>query len=168
MESQSRRDPWLVLRTKSRHEHVVANVLQQKCVDNYLPKCKVTRSSRQRGRSLELPLFPGYVFVRPRVDQYAGMRYIRGSCGFVLAGGRPATLPQQELDAVKRLIDHGAALTVNPQLVEGTRVRIDAGPFAGVEGELVSIRNEQHLVINVDVVGSSVRVKVDRDMISVA
>jgi transcription antitermination factor NusG len=165
MQSESRNDPWLALRTKSRHEHVVEDVLRQRCVDNYLPKCKVERSSQGRRRSVEMPLFPGYVFVRPRADQFDGMRYIRGSCGLVLANSRPATLPQRDLDAVKMLIDGGATLTVDPQLVVGMRVRIDRGPLAGMEGELVSIRNEQHLVINVDAVGSSVRVKIDRDMV---
>ena len=44
----------------------------------------------------EMPLFPGYVFVRPRPDQYECMRYVRGSCGLVLAAdSKPAPLPKR-------------------------------------------------------------------------
>jgi transcription antitermination factor NusG len=159
------RNPWLVLRTKNRHESVVESVLQQKQVPTYLPKRAVVRSWQGHKRKIEVPLFPGYVFVRPSASQYEGMRYIRGSCGFVLASGRPAALPERDLDAVKMLVDSGADLTVDPELVAGTRVKIASGALTGLHGELVRIKNQQVLVVNVDLVGSSVRVELDRGVV---
>src|SRR5262249_47060516 len=98
MSSEFPAHPWLVLRTKSRHESVVESALQQREVVSYLPKRKVVSHWQGRKRTVETPLFPGYLFVRPRVEQYEGMRYIRGSCGFVLAGDRkPATLPEKDV-----------------------------------------------------------------------
>jgi transcription antitermination factor NusG len=96
------------------------------------------------------------------------MRYIRGSCGFVRTGSsKPATMPAQDLEAVKMLVDSGASLSIDPELTTGKRVRIVTGPFMGVEGELVCIKGLNLLVINVQLVGSSVRVEVDREAISV-
>jgi len=161
------RNPWLVLRTRNRHEMAVESVLQQKQVPTYLPKRAVVRSCQGRKRKIEVPLFPGYVFVRPSASQYEGMRYIRGSCGFVLASGRPAALPEKDLDAVKMLVDSGADFTVDPELVAGTRVQIVSGALTGLHGELVRIKNQEVLVVNVDVVGSSVRVELDRSAIEV-
>jgi transcription antitermination factor NusG len=158
----------LVLRTKSRHEKVVEGILEQKQITAYLPKTKVVDVCKGRKRIAEMPLFPGYVFVRPRADQYEGIRFIRGSCGLVLAAARPATLPDKDLEAVKMLVDSGAALTVDHDLADGRRVRITGGPFAGVEGELVSVRNQDLLSINVQMVGSCVRVEVDHDMVMAA
>lgn len=159
-------EPWLVLRTKSRHENVVETILQQKHIDAYLPKRKVVRHWRNRKRAAEMPLFPGYVFVRPRADQYEGLRYIRGSCGFVLgADSKPATLPESDVKAVKTLVESDAALTVDAQLVAGQRVKVISGPLMGVEGELVWVKNQGLLVINVELVGSSVRVEVGREII---
>jgi len=166
--NESRVDPWMVLRTRSRHESVVESVLQQKQIDAYLPKLKVVRKRQGRNRALEMPLFPGYVFVRPRAHQYEGMRCIRGSCGLVLAGdSKPATMSERDVGAVKTLVDSGAGLTVDAGLVTGQRVKIIAGPLMGVEGELIRVKNLQLLVINVDLVGGNVRVEVDRDAISV-
>jgi transcription antitermination factor NusG len=165
--SEPQVDPWLVLRTRCRHEKAVEGVLQQKQIIAYLPKCKVVRCARGHKRVLELALFPGYVFVRPRADQYEGLRYIRGSCGLVLADSRAATMPEKDLEAVKMLVDSGAALTVDPELITGQRVKIAAGPLMGVEGELVLVKNQKHLVINIDMLSSSVRVEVDRETISV-
>ena len=85
----------------------------------------------------------------------------------MLADSKPATLPEKDLVAVKRLVDSGAELTVESDLVAGKRVRIEAGPLMGVEGVLVSVKNRKVLVINVDMLSSSVRVEVDREVISV-
>ncbi len=60
------------------------------------------------------------------------------------------------------LVDSGTALTVDPELVAGRRVKIVAGPLMGVEGELVRVKNREVLVLNVNLVGSSVRVEVDQ------
>lgn len=163
---QTHPDPWLVLRTRSRHEHLVDQALQQKQIVSYLPKRKVVRTWQGHRRAVEVPLFPGYLFVRPRAEQYGGMRYIRGSCGLVMSAGcTPARLPEEDVLAVRTLIDSGVALDVDAALVAGQRVKIIAGPLIGLEGQLIRFKNREVLVINVDLVGSSVRVEVAADAI---
>lgn len=157
---------WMVLRTKSRHEHLVESCLQRKSINAYLPKHKVTRRWKDRKRVVELPLFPGYVFVQPNSDQFADMRYIRGSCGLVLVGNQPATMPEKDLQAVKILVGSGADLKLDKSIVVGQRVKVVSGPFAGAEGELVQLKSQERLVINAHLLGSSVSVEVDRCMVS--
>ncbi len=161
-------NPWLVLRTKSRHENKVESDLQQNQITAYLPRQRVVRRSKGQRAVVERPLFPGYVFVRPRLEQFEKIRYIRGSCGFVFAGAKPATMKETELDAVRVLVDSGAALAVEPALVPGRRVRVVSGPFAGACGELVRIKNRDRFVINAQALNSSVSVEVTEDMIAVA
>ena len=60
------------------------------------------------------------------------------------------------------LVDSGAPLTVDAQLIAGKRVKVVAGPLIGLEGELVRVKNQELLVINMELVSSSVRVEVDR------
>lgn len=153
-------DPWLVLRTRSRHENLVESSLRQREIVAYLPRWKGARS--------DVPLFPGYVFVRPRPEQYEALRYIRGSCGFVLGGGsRPAAMPERELRAVMKLVDSGSPLSIDPALGAGRRVKIVAGPLAGVEGSLVRVKSRTLLVVNVELVNSSLRVEVEHGAIEV-
>lgn len=159
--------PWLVLRTRSRHESSVETCLQQKQITSYLPKRREVRRWKGKKKVVEMPLFPGYVFVRPRLEQYETMRYIRGSCGLVLAGSQPATMAESELEAVKILVDSGAALAVNAELIPGQRVRVVSGPLAGAQGELVRVKSEDRLVINAQVLNSSVSVEVGADMVVV-
>jgi transcription antitermination factor NusG len=159
------RDPWLVLRTRSRHESVVEKDLRQRRINAYLPKRTVIRRWRDRKSIVQLPLFPGYVFVQPRLDQYENIRYIRGSCGFVLSGNKPAPMPERDLEAVRILVGSGAALSVNPGLIPGRRVEVRSGPFMGIQGELVRVKSQERLVINAHLLSSSVSVEVDTDSI---
>lgn len=161
-------DPWLVLRTRSHQENTVELSLRQKQITAYLPKHQVQRRSPGRARScVETPLFPGYIFVQPRDDQFENMRYIRGSCGLIFSGDKPAAMPEKDLDAVRMLVDSRAQLAVNSQLMPGQRVEVVAGPFTGVQGELIRIKNEDRLVINAPLLSSSVSVEVDADQVTV-
>lgn len=165
--TDARTVPWLVLRTRSRHESSVENCLQQKQITAYLPKRREIRRWKGKKKLVEMPLFPGYVFVRPRAEQYETMRYIRGSCGLVLAGSQPATMGENELEAVKILVDSGATLAVVHELIPGQKVKVVSGPLAGAQGELVRVKCGERLVINAQVLNTSVSVEVGADMVVV-
>lgn len=158
-------DPWMVLRTRSNHENTVETWLTQKAISAFLPKQSVLRRRKDRKVVIQTPLFPGYVFVQPRLDQYERMRYIPGSCGLVFVGDKPAKMPEKDLEAVKILVRSGAALTSNARLFAGQKVEVLCGAFAGIHGELIRVKSQERLVINVQLLGSSVSVEVDSDMV---
>jgi transcription antitermination factor NusG len=160
-------DPWLVLRTRSHHENTVENVLQQKAISSFLPKRSVLRRRKDKGVTVRMPLFPGYVFVRPSMEQYEKIRYIPGSCGLVFAGCKPAVMLEKDLEAVRILVHSGATLTCNPWLIPGQPVEVIAGPFTGIQGEIVRIKSQERLVINVHLLSSSVSVEFHSNMVRV-
>lgn len=166
-EVEMRADPWLVLRTRSHHENIVERCLQQKQIRAYLPKRRVVRRWKDRRAVLEMPLFPGYVFVQPQVDEYEKIRTVRGSCGFVVQGSKPAAMPEKELEAVRLLVCSGAELAVDPRLIPGQKVQVIAGPFMGLQGELIRVKSQDRLVINAHLVSSSVSVEVDSNTIAI-
>ncbi len=69
------------------------------------------------------------------------MRYIRGSCGLILSGDKPAAMPEKDLDGGAHAGGQWHELAVNPQLMPGQRVEVVAGPFMGLQGELIRIKN---------------------------
>jgi len=164
---QAQIDPWLVLRTRSHQENVVETDLQQRRINAYLPKQSVQRKLKDRKKMVQTPLFPGYVFVQPRADQFENIRCIRGSCGLIFVGDRPAAVPERDMEAINVLVQSGATLAVNPQLIPGQRVEVTAGPFMGIQGELVRIKGGDRLVINAPLLSSSVSVEVDAENVSV-
>ena len=76
-------------------------------------------------------------------------------------------MPQRELDAVRILAGSGAHLAVNPTLIPGQRIEVIAGPFKGVQGELIRVNSRNRLVINAYLVSSSVSVEVDSGEIAI-
>jgi transcription antitermination factor NusG len=156
-----------VLRTRSQHENLVARCLMQKRITAFLPKHHVIRRRKDRKVVTEIPLFPGYIFVQPRVEQYENMRYIPGSCGLVFAGNKPAAMPEKDLAAVRILVSSGNALSAETKLIPGKRVEVISGPLMGIQGELIRIKNLQRLVINAELLSSSVSVEVSLDNICV-
>lgn len=153
--------PWLVLRTRSRQERVVESFMRQRGVSTFLPKRNDFRCWHDRTKVLETALFPGYVFVQPRPEQFDILRYVRGSCGLLTSAGKPAQIPDTDMEAVRIMVGSGALLEVNTHLVRGQRVEVIAGPFLSAQGDFVRVTGHQRLIINADLLGRSVSVEID-------
>jgi transcription antitermination factor NusG len=86
---------------------------------------------------------------------------IRGSVTLVsLKPGYPTPIPSEEIDSLKIVLDSGSAFDVYPQFKEGARVRIKKGPLGGAEGILESKEDQQVFMVNVELLGRSVGVKI--------
>lgn len=116
-------------------------------------------------RLVSVPLFPGYVFLNDSLDKMAHVeaRKARGVVRILGEGwDRPAQIPEAEIEAVRRLVDSRLPTLPHPYLREGRRVRIAAGPLAGVEGILVSARPQKGVVVlSVNLLQRSVAAEVD-------
>jgi transcription antitermination factor NusG len=154
---------WLVMRTQSRQERIVEHNLAERNITHYLPTKRETRQWKDRKKSLELPLFPGYIFVQPEAGHFPYLKYIRGSCGLVVFNNRPASLQESEVDRIRRVAGSGLSLEIHPNLQTGERVVIASGPLMGLEGELIRIKNRNRLVINAYILGQSVSLEIGID-----
>ena len=75
---------------------------------------------------------------------------------------RPAVVPDEEIEAVRRVADSGLPALPYPYLREGSRVRILRGPLADLEGILTRRKDDKGLlVLSVDLLCRSVAVEVD-------
>jgi len=113
--------------------------------------------------TLDLPLFPGYIFVcieraqRVRVLEVPGVLAIVGG-----TGGEPAALPASEIDALRSGLSQRNAQP-HPLLKVGQRVRIRSGAFAGMEGVVVHMKYSYRVVLTLDCIMQSFAVEVDGD-----
>jgi transcription termination/antitermination protein NusG len=148
---------WNVLRTRSRQEKMVERSLMQKQVPVYLPKLR----RMNRKLTVETPLFPGYVFVKPNAEQLYSMNFIPGSCGLIMHRGRPGTLRERELISIRKIVSTKLPIETHLGLLPGTMVRVTGGPLVGVEGVLLRYKNGQRLVINTSILGQAVSVEIN-------
>jgi transcription antitermination factor NusG len=162
MELQSLPDnaaaPWFALYVKPRHEKNVACILRGKGYDEFVP----LYHRRTPSRTTELPLFPSYVFCRFDENKRLPVLSVPGVFSVIEFGGRLAPVAENEIAALKRVIASGIARQPWPDLPAGAKVRVAAGPLQGIEGVVVTHKNETRLIVSVDLLNRSVAVELDR------
>ncbi len=158
---QDAHNHWHVLYTRHQHEKSVAKILASKGHEIFLPLIGVMHQWQDRGKQLWLPLFPKYVFIRGGLDRRVQVLSTPGLSHIVGWAGHPAMIPQNQMDAVRRMIESSLQIEPHPFLQSGDRVRVEAGPLKGIEGVLVRQRNKCRLVVSVELLGSAAAVEVD-------
>jgi transcription antitermination factor NusG len=156
---------WHVLYTRHQHEKVVAHALSDKGFEVFLPLYSVTRRWKDRYKQLSLPLFPCYVFLQERLERRLDIVTTPGVHMLVTSAGLPAVVPDEEIQAVRLLVEKGQGVEPHPFLNAGSRVRVKHGPIRGVEGILVRQKNLFRLVVSIEILGRSAAVEVDASMV---
>ena len=110
---------------------------------------------------LEMPLFPGYVFVRLALRNRLHALQVPGLVRLVGFNGMPTALPDGEIERLKKGLTPGARVEPHPFLTNGRRVRITSGPFAGLEGIVKRRKKSLRVVISLELIQRSVAVDVD-------
>jgi transcription antitermination factor NusG len=152
---------WYALWTRSRHEQVVREQLQQKEIEAFLPT--VTKWSRwkDRKKKIDWPLFPGYCFARFNAKERLPILKCTGVVNIISFEGEPAAIPEHEIDGIRQLVDSELAYDPCPLIKEGSMVEVMHGPLRGVIGRLVRKNEKARLVLSVDLIGQAVSVEVD-------
>jgi transcription antitermination factor NusG len=152
---------WYAAQTCANHEKRVQEQLRLRTVDAYLPVYASVRRWKDRRVSLELPLFPGYVFVRLALRDRLQVLQTPSVVRIVGFGGSPAALPDHEIETLRQGLAKELRIEPHPYLKVGQRVRVKTGPLQGVEGILVRKKNVSRLVISLDLILRSVAAEID-------
>jgi transcriptional antiterminator NusG len=162
---------WYVVYVKSRHEFVTHKELTRRCVEAYLPSIKKVRQWSDRKVFIEVPLFPGYLFVhvRPHADDFLYVLKTRGVVSLLsLIPGHPTPLPDEAIDSLKLLVESGDELDIYPFLKEGAHVRVKRGPLTGAEGMLSKKEDHYMFLVAIELLGRSIGVKIYADDLEAA
>src|SRR4029077_7459650 len=127
---------WHVLYTRHQHEKTVRRILANKGFDTFLPLRRSASRWKDRTKMVDRPLFPCYVFVRGVEREWLNVLKTPGVQMLVPGSNGAAVVPDEEIDAIRRLTEGGGIVEPHPFLKSGDRVRVKLGPFAGVEGYL--------------------------------
>lgn len=154
-------DAWYAVWTRSRHEQSVREQLQQKGYEAFLPT--ITRWSRwkDRKKKVDWPLFPGYCFLRFDGGERLRILNCSGVVSIVSFNGEIAPIPDEEIEAVRKLIDSDLKYDPCPLIPEGSMVAVVNGPLKGVTGRLVRKGSQARLILTVHLIGQAVSVEVD-------
>ncbi len=154
---------WYAVCTRARHEKVAYRDLREREVESFLPLREVLSQWKDRRKLVKKPLFTGYLFVQADRSELDRVVSVRGVAYILGCGHEPVPIPDDQIKAVRQLVEGPYPVLKWPWLRVGRRVRVTTGPLTGLETCIVQRRNnsKSYLVVTVDLLGRSLAVEVD-------
>jgi transcription antitermination factor NusG len=156
---------WYAIYTKHQHEKVATDLLGRKGFEVFLPSYRVASRWKDRTKTITLPLFPCYSFVRASLTHKTDILRTPGVFWLVETGGRACPIPDYEIDMIRRITQASAKAEPHPFLKCGHLVRVRDGALKGLEGILIQVKNQHRVVVRIEVLKKAVAVEVEFSML---
>ena len=155
---------WYAIRIKSKFEKLAAASLHGKGFEEFLPLYRSKRCWSDRVKTLDLPLFPGYLFCRfDAHDDWLPILNTPGVVSIVACGNTLVPVSEAEIATIQAVLRSGLLALPWPNLTIGSHVVIDRGPLAGIEGIALDVDRKYRLLVSVSLLQRSVAVEIDRE-----
>ena len=155
---------WYALYVQVNHEREVAKRLEQKEVGCFLPLMETWSKRRDRRKKIQLPMFPGYVFVHVLLDSYVQLTVVKtpGALSLLHNSQGPLSIPPYQVENLRTIVNSIQPLEIHPYLRQGDWVHVVRGPLAGCIGILDRLDPKKgRLIVSVDIIKKSVSVELD-------
>jgi transcription antitermination factor NusG len=157
---------WYAVYAQVRHEGRVYSRLLAKSFECLFPQMERWSRRRDRRKRIQVPIFPGYLFVRSALDNQEHVRILQtpGVVSLVRNKDGPLPVPENQIESLKTLLGSKEVLTSFPYLRTGMYVRVVNGPLCGCEGILVRKRTgKSRLVVAIDIIQQAVCVELNEE-----
>jgi len=154
---------WFVLYLRPRTEKKMAEFCKLHRWAFYLPLRRETKIYQRRKVTVEKPVFPGYFFVSADADGRLSLQKTNHIVRILQPSSQRRLL--HELAQVRKALRVDPALATCPAMAAGRRVRIQAGPFTGIEGVVQNVKGKAKVCLNVEMIGRAVAVEVAREFL---
>ena len=168
MTSTFHNHPWYALTIRSRFEKFAAKHLRDKGYEEYLPLVRSTRRWSDRMKTVEIPLFPGYLFCKFDIQDRLPILVVPGVLSIVGIGKVPATIPDSQISSLQRVTTSGMECESWPFAQVGQSVSVERGPLAGLKGIVIENKSSLRLVLSLPLLRRAVAVEMDRSCVDFA
>lgn len=155
--------PWFAVRVKSNRENITARALESQGYEGFLPTFRRSLLLSGRVKTLEVPLFPGYVLSRFDKNRRLPILMLPGVLHVVGVGREPVPLDSAEVASIRAIVNSPLCTEPWPFVGIGQHVQIAAGPLAGARGVIVGTRGKYRLVASLTLLQRSISVEIDRE-----
>ncbi len=116
-------------------------------------------------QTVDMPLFPGYVFCRFAYTSRLPVLNTPGVTSVVGFCNVPTPVSDDEISRIQAIQASGLPAQPWPYMRVGQRARIERGSLAGLEGVLIREKDSLRVVVSVELLHRAVAVEIGRDMI---
>jgi transcription antitermination factor NusG len=153
---------WFALQVHTGRERWIASFLSERGFHQLLLLQKNVRQWSDRSKTIETPVFPGYVFCQFPLGKRAEVLAAPGVLRVAGMGRVPEPIAEEEIYALQRLYTLDFRLEPWPFLREGDLVRIEEGPLSGITGRFVETKKNRRIIVSVSILERSVAAEVDK------
>jgi transcription termination/antitermination protein NusG len=150
---------WFAVQTRPLSEKMVLALLKYKGYEVFLPAIRPPFGASRR--TLEQPLFPGYLFCQACSSAQGLIVTTPGVIRLLGVGTRPVPIDQVEIENLQSLQKSGLPLRPWPTFECGHEIEIVRGPLTGCRGVVRQWRGRDHLVVVVTLLQRAVAVEVN-------
>jgi transcription antitermination factor NusG len=141
--------PWYVIHTCCHHEVRVEERLRHKGLEVFLPRYPMPSRRQDRKKILQVPLFPGYLFVRDDRDMPLRCDILKlpGVVRILANSSGLQPVPQKTIESIMLTLAGDRLYYPHCCLKRGVRVRVKEGPLTGVVGRIVEVKEKKRKVV---------------------
>ncbi len=163
--SGSEEREWFAVRVKSNREHITAKALRNQGYEEFLPTFRRSLRSSGRIRTVELPLFPGYVFSRFDKNNRLPILMLSGVLHVVGVGKEPVSVDSAEIASIRVIANSPFCSEPCPFVSIGERVQVVSGPLVGAQGVILALKDKYRLIASLTLLRRSIAVEIDREWV---
>ena len=154
---------WLVATYKiNENKRLESNLLNQN-FDYYLPKIKIKKPDSNLKEEV---LFPGYVFIKARFEDYSLIKYTKGIKKVVKFGKNIPRLTDYEVKSIKSIEKLSNSKPIIPKINIGQEAFVVDGPFKGTLVKICSLPSKERIEVLLTILGSSRKVSIlNKDLV---
>ena len=149
---------WYAVRTFSFRERVVAQLFASQDICHYMPLLNAKRRWSDRIKTIQVPLFKNYLFVKiaPTQEDFWRVLGTRGVTRILGDNKGPVSIVDEEIEAVARMLADESKLKTVCGFQTGQPVIVKAGSLEGMKGHFVQMKGKDHLAVYIDILGQAV------------
>lgn len=151
---------WYVVQTQPHAETKAIFNLKQQSFEIFCPWLLKNVRHARKVRKVQVPLFPGYVFLSMDIAQ-TQWRRINSTFGvmhLIMQGSRPQAVPLSVIDTLRSRVDDNGVVNWSNNLHVGQMVRISRGAFADWVGPLEYLDARGRVQVLLAIMGREVNV----------
>ena len=159
---------WYAVYTRARWEKKVSKLFEEAGIEHYLPLYKTVRFWSDRKKTVVVPLFPSYVFVKTNLQEFFNVLNTPGVARIIKFEGKHVAVPEQQIEAIKLILSEKIEFqTINIKPEPGDFLEIEKGALRGKKGELIEYRGKKKIAIRLDAIEKSIIINIPLSYIKI-
>ena len=153
---------WYAIYTNSRAEKKAHERLLQSEFESFLPIITMIRQWSDRKKKVQLPLIPGYIFVKTDDKKLKNVLQVPGVKNVLKHLGKPALIKDYEIENLKILLEDSSKFKIieDSNLKKGDSVLVEKGVFSGLVAECIKFNGKHRLIVRIDALANIIEVNI--------